>query len=193
MQFETFGKESLLTALRPKKTVALSVGSFNIDQRVVADASVENKNNISKYKTHDNTNEEVGFCENAKRNAPSSAIDDTNKTKCRSSEVSSCEQVESDAWSSTIDGYTESCKRSEVRGVNSRKQVQTSSTAYNTEGPIRSDLDNLNKGTASVEANGSDRVVSDDISDLDNLNNRMTSLGPKSSDRGVSNKYNLEG
>ena len=52
---KTFRKESVLTALVPKKPIALSVGSINID-------SVEDKNNNSTYKIHDYTNE-VNFCE----------------------------------------------------------------------------------------------------------------------------------
>ena len=44
---KTFGKKSVLTALVPKKPVALSVGNINIDQRVVENALVEDKNKIS--------------------------------------------------------------------------------------------------------------------------------------------------
>ena len=42
-------------ALIPIKTVVLSVGSININQRIVENLSVEDKNNYSTYKTHDNT------------------------------------------------------------------------------------------------------------------------------------------
>ena len=43
----TFGNESVLTVLMPKETVALSAGSINIDQRIVEDVSVEDKNDNS--------------------------------------------------------------------------------------------------------------------------------------------------
>ena len=52
---KTFGKESVVTALVPKKPVALTVSSINID-------SGENKNNSSTYKIY-NDSEDVSFCE----------------------------------------------------------------------------------------------------------------------------------
>ena len=42
-----FGNESVLTTLTPKKPVALSVGSIDVDQRVLENVSVEHKNNSS--------------------------------------------------------------------------------------------------------------------------------------------------
>ena len=42
-----FGNESVLTTLTPKKPVALSVGSIDVDQRVLENVSVEHKNNTS--------------------------------------------------------------------------------------------------------------------------------------------------
>ena len=42
-----FGKELLLTVSVSKKPVALSVGSINVDQRVVENPLVEDKNKIS--------------------------------------------------------------------------------------------------------------------------------------------------
>ena len=51
---ETFGKESMITTLVPKKPVSLSVGRINID-------SVGDKNSNSPYKIY-NTNEDVSFC-----------------------------------------------------------------------------------------------------------------------------------
>ena len=56
---KTFGKETVLTASLPKQTVVLSVGSINIEQRVVEKTSVENKNNNSTYEIHHNTKEKV--------------------------------------------------------------------------------------------------------------------------------------
>ena len=49
---KTFCKESALTALVPKKPVALSGGIIDVDQRVVESSIVKNKNknNISTYK-----------------------------------------------------------------------------------------------------------------------------------------------
>ena len=49
---KTFGKESALTALVPKKPVALSGGIIDVNQRVVESSIVKNKNkkNISTYK-----------------------------------------------------------------------------------------------------------------------------------------------
>ena len=60
-----FDKISAITALVSKKPVALSVGSINFDQRVVVNASIDDKSNNSTYKTH-NTKEDVSFCENRK-------------------------------------------------------------------------------------------------------------------------------
>ena len=42
-----FGNESILTTLTQKKPVALSVGSIDVDQRVLENVSVEHKNNNS--------------------------------------------------------------------------------------------------------------------------------------------------
>ena len=89
----------LVTALVPKKSVAPSVGSINID-------SVEDKNNNSTYKIHDNTNEEVSFCEQVESNTMSPTIGNTDKKGNKSSEVSP------------------------------REEVQMSSIVYNTEGRI---------------------------------------------------------
>ena len=50
-----------------KKTVALSVGSINIDHRVVENASVQNNNNNITYRIHENTNKKVSFCEQDER------------------------------------------------------------------------------------------------------------------------------
>ena len=69
---KTLGKESVLTTLAPKKPVALSVSSINID-------SMEDKNNNSSYKKHDSTNEEVSFCEQVESNILSPTIDDTDR------------------------------------------------------------------------------------------------------------------
>ena len=60
-------EESVLTALIPKKPVALSIGRINIDQRVVENAIVEDNNKSSTYKIHHNINE-VSFSEQVKSN-----------------------------------------------------------------------------------------------------------------------------
>ena len=57
-------------ALVPKKPVVLSVGSISIN-------SVEDKNNNSMYKIHDNTDEEVSFCEQVESVTLSPTIADT--------------------------------------------------------------------------------------------------------------------
>ena len=49
---KNIGKESILTALVPKKSVALSVGSINVDQKVGENPSVEDKNKSLTYKIH---------------------------------------------------------------------------------------------------------------------------------------------
>ena len=90
-----FGKEAVLTVLVPKKHLALSVGSINVD-------SVEDKNNGLTYKIHDNIDEEVRFCEQVQSNNLSSTIDNTHKKGSKSSKVSSCEQTASYALSSTV-------------------------------------------------------------------------------------------
>ena len=43
---KTFGKEFILTALVPKKPVAMSVGIINVDQKVVERALVKDKTKI---------------------------------------------------------------------------------------------------------------------------------------------------
>ena len=65
----------------PNKPVALSVGSINLDQRVLQDVLVEHKNDSSTYKFHDyiNFNEKVGFCEQVKSDAPLSMFDYTDE------------------------------------------------------------------------------------------------------------------
>ena len=55
-----FGKESGLANLVPKKPVAMSVGSINIDQRVVENASMKGNSNILTYKIR-NSGEEINF------------------------------------------------------------------------------------------------------------------------------------
>ena len=150
---ENFGKESVLTALVPKKPVALPVGRINIDQRAVENASMEDKNSNSTYKVDDNINEKVTLCEQVESSASSSIIEDTDE-KYMSSEVSSCEEVESDAPSSAIDD-TEG--GSESLGVSSREQVQTPSMVYSTEGRISSEgLNNLYDGIRNLKSKGSD-------------------------------------
>ena len=114
--------KSVLMALIQKKPVALSVGSINIDQRVVENASVEDKNNNPTYKILHSNKEEVRFYEKVKRNYILSTIDDTGENRSNSSKVSSCEQAEIDAPSSTVGDNTERRKSSVV---SSRKQVQT--------------------------------------------------------------------
>ena len=75
---------------------------------------MEDKNNNLTYKKHDNTNEEVRFCE----------------------------QVESKTLSPTIDNTDK--KRSKSSNVSPREEVQTSSIVYNTEGCTSlEDLHNL--------------------------------------------------
>ena len=46
---KTFGKESGLTNLVPKKPVAMSIGSINNDRRAIENASVEGNNKNSTY------------------------------------------------------------------------------------------------------------------------------------------------
>ena len=85
------GKESVLSSLMPKQSVVLSVGSINVNQTVVENTSVEDKNGSSTYKIHDCTNEKVSPCEQVQSNAPSSMIDDTDEGS-KDSEASSPEQ-----------------------------------------------------------------------------------------------------
>ena len=68
---ETFGKESVLPALVPKKPVSLSVSRIIID-------SVENKNSHSTFNIL-NTNEDVSFCKQVEGNTPSPTIDGTGR------------------------------------------------------------------------------------------------------------------
>ena len=58
---KTFGKESVLTCSAPKKSTTVSIGSTNIDQRILENVSMKDKTNNSTYKVHDNTTEEVSF------------------------------------------------------------------------------------------------------------------------------------
>ena len=76
---KTFRKESVLTGLVSTKPVALSVDSINIDQRVVENASVQDKDNNLTYTIHGNANEKVSFCEQIERSGMSSTIDGTTK------------------------------------------------------------------------------------------------------------------
>ena len=87
---KTFGKESVRTVLVPEKPVALSVGSIDIDQRVVENALlVEDKNNSSTYKIHHITNKS----EQVESNDVLSTNVDTNKKGGKSSKVNSCERT----------------------------------------------------------------------------------------------------
>ena len=64
----------------PKKPVALSVASINIDQRVLEDVSMEHKNDSSTYKIHNYTNKKFSSCEQVRRNAMFT-IEDTDKNE----------------------------------------------------------------------------------------------------------------
>ena len=146
---ENLGKESVLTALVPKKPVALSVGSISVYQRDVGDPLVEDKNKRLTYKIHENNNE-VNFREQIESSTLSPTIGGTDKGN-KSSNVSSCEQTRSNALSST------------------------SPTVYNTERRITSeDQNNLDKAIASVGSKCSDKVASDKKTDLDSLYDGIT-------------------
>ena len=81
-------------ALVPKKPVALSVGSINVDHRVVRNPLAEDKTKISTYEIH----EGVSLCEQVESNDVSYKIDvDTQGNK--SSEVSARKQSQT---SSTV-------------------------------------------------------------------------------------------
>ena len=54
---KNIGRGSILTALVPKKPVALSIGSINVDQKVGENPSVEDKNKSLTYKIQENANE----------------------------------------------------------------------------------------------------------------------------------------
>ena len=56
-----FGKQSVLMILMPKQNEALSVGRINVDQRVVENASGEEKKE-STYKIHNTIIEDISFC-----------------------------------------------------------------------------------------------------------------------------------
>ena len=75
---ETFGRESVLTVLVPKKPVALSVGSINVDQSAVKNILVGDKNGILTYKIH-NTKEDVSFCEQIEGNTLSPTMKSNGK------------------------------------------------------------------------------------------------------------------
>ena len=69
-----FDKETVLTDSVSTKPVGLSVGSINIDQRVIGNAPVEDKNNTSPYKIRHYTKEKVSVCEKVASNALPSTI-----------------------------------------------------------------------------------------------------------------------
>ena len=98
-----FGKEFALLDIVPKNPVALLVGSINIDQRLIENVIVEDENNSSTYKTHDNTNKDVSFCDKIESDGSWCTIDDTNKKGSKSSNVKFCERTTSNDLSSTID------------------------------------------------------------------------------------------
>ena len=93
---DTFGKESVLTALVPKKSVAPSVGSINVDQRVIKNTLVEDKNEYStyEYEIHENTNDKVSFREQIEKNTRSPTIDDIDKKARKNSDVNRLKQVQ---------------------------------------------------------------------------------------------------
>ena len=122
---KTFGKESAQTIIVPKKPVALSVASINIDQEVVENASVEDTNNNPTYKIRSNTNK-VSSCEQVESDASSSMSDYADRID-KSSDVIFREKVEINAPSSMIDD-TQGSKSSKV---SSREKVQTSFMVYN--------------------------------------------------------------
>ena len=82
---------------------------------------MEDRNNISTYSIHENTNEEVSFYEQVESNNLSSRIGDTTKNGSKSSKVNSIsyERTTSNALSSTIDNTDE--KESKSSEVSSRK------------------------------------------------------------------------
>ena len=141
-----------------KKPVALSVGIINID------SSVEDKNNNSTYKIHDNTDEEVSLSEKVESNIMSPTTVNTDKKGSKSSEASP------------------------------RKEVQTASIVYNTQRRRSSeDLNGLNEGTLRVGSKDSDKVnSSNDKLDVENLYNGTTRLRSKGADRVVSDKSSIK-
>ena len=124
---KNLGKESVVKTLVSKKPVAQSVRSINVDQRVVENLLVEDKDIFFTYctKIH-NTNEDVSFCE----------------------------KIEGNTFSATINGNgRKGCKASEV---NSFDQVRTSSIIYNTKGCISSEgLNNLYDKIRNLQSKGS--------------------------------------
>ena len=61
---KTFDKGTVLTPVMPKKTIAPSAASINIDQRAFEDTSVGHNNDSSTYRIHDRTNGKiVSSCE----------------------------------------------------------------------------------------------------------------------------------
>ena len=115
------------------KLVAQSVGSINVDQRVVENPSVEDKNEISTYKVR-NTNENVSVYEEVEGNTFSPALNRNGLQACKTS-----------------------------KKVNSHEQVQTPSVIYNTKGRISSKgLYIFYDGIRNLQSKGSDLHSSSD-------------------------------
>ena len=124
---------------------------------------MEDTNEITTFKIHEYSYNEVSFCEQVESNDVLYTIDD-NAQGDESSEVSACKQLQT-----------------------------TSSIVYNTERRRSSeDLNNLDKKTLSVGSKGSNKIAGNNKLDVDNIYNRTTSLGSKSADTVVSDKPNLE-
>ena len=105
---EKLGKESVLTALVPKKPVAQSLGSTNINQRVLENPLVEDKTKSLTYKIQESTNE-VSRCEKIKVIIwRFSTIDDNGRKGCKTSEVSALKQIRTSFIVSNIEGRTSS-------------------------------------------------------------------------------------
>ena len=77
---ENILEETLVTALIPNKSIALTAVCINVDQRTLEGVSLWYNKGIPTYRIYDRTNGEiVSFCEQVQSKAPSSVVDDTMK------------------------------------------------------------------------------------------------------------------
>ena len=156
-------KQSVLTALVPKKSVALPVGGINVGQRAVENTSVKDKSNNLMHRIHENTNDEVRFCEQIESNKLSS----------------SRKQVQTSPVVYNTERRTEDMNNLD-KGTLSRGSKGSDKAASND----KSDFDNLYNVTTSLGSKGADRVVSDkSILRVENILRRP--YGPRGKVKGI--------
>ena len=159
-----FVKESVSTALLPKRSITPSVGRINIDP-------VEDKNNNSLYEIY-NTSEGVIFYKQVE-----------GRKGCKTSKVSSLEQVQTPSIVYNVEGRISSEGLSnlydEIRSLQSKgRDIDSSCDEIKSKQGsgswvVRCDISDL-ENPLLIDSKGLDGVVSDDKTDFDKCSSFMS-------------------